>query len=75
MSGSFSGCGWKFAEPGRGRSLLGDDLFDDLGRIDAGEFLVEAHEGEGEAVVVDAELVEDGGVEVADADFVFDDVV
>lgn len=48
---------------------------DDFGGVDAGEFLVEAEEGEGEAVVVDAELVEDGGVEVADGDFVFDDIV
>ena len=31
--------------------------------------------GEGEAVVVDAELVENGGVEVADGHFVLDDVV
>ncbi len=50
-------------------------MFDDFGGVDAGESLVEALEGEGEAVVVDAELVEDGGVEVADADFVFGDVV
>lgn len=46
-----------------------------MGGVDSGEFLVKALEGEGELVVVEAELVEDGGVEVADADFVFDDVV
>ena len=34
--------------------------------LDAGEFLVEAAIRIGEAVVVDAELVEDGRVEVAD---------
>lgn len=32
--------------------------------VDAGEFLVESEEGEGEAVVVDAELVEDDGAAV-----------
>jgi len=37
--------------------------------------LVEAHEGKSETVVVDAELVKDGGAEVADGDFVFDNVV
>lgn len=40
-----------------------------------GEFLVKALEGEGETVVIDTELVENGGVEVADAHFVLHDVV
>ena len=46
-----------------------------MGGIHARDSLVEALEREGELVVVEAELVEDGGVEVADTDFVFDDVV
>lgn len=46
-----------------------------MGGVDAGEFLVEALEGESELIVVQAQLVENGGVEVADADFVFDDIV
>ena len=37
-----------------------------MGGFDAGEALVEATEGEGEAVVIEAELVEDGGVEIPD---------
>ena len=37
--------------------------------------MIQAHEGEGEFVVVDTELVQDGSVEVADPDFVFDDIV
>ena len=45
------------------------------GGLDAGGFLVEALEAEGEAVVVHAEAVEEGGIGVADADRVFDDVV
>ena len=57
----------------RGRS--GDDVFDDFGGVDTGELLVEAEEGESEAVVVDAQLMKNSGVEVADGDFVFDDVV
>jgi hypothetical protein len=44
------------------------------GGFDAGEALFEAAEGEGEAVVVDAELVEHGGVEVADVVGVAGDV-
>ena len=37
--------------------------------------MVQAHEWEGEFVVVDAELVQNSGVKVADPDFVFDDIV
>jgi hypothetical protein len=44
-----------------------------MGRFHAGRFLVEALEAE--AVVVHAEAVEDGGVEVADVDGVFNDLV
>ena len=53
----------------------GKDAFDDFGGVDSGEFLVEAHEGEGEAVVVDSQLVKNGGVKIADTDFVFEDIV
>ena len=42
---------------------------------DSGGLLVEALEAESEAVVIHAETVEDGGVEVADVDRVLDDVV
>ena len=41
-------------------------------RLNSGGFVVEALEAEGEAVVIHAEAVEDGGVEVADVDGVFD---
>ncbi len=58
----------------KARSLR-DDVFDDLGGVDAGELLIEAEEGEGEAVVIDPQLVKNGGVEVAHGDFVFDNVV
>ncbi len=40
-----------------------------------GEAVVAALELEGELFVVDAELVEDGGVEVVDADGILGDVV
>ena len=43
--------------------------------LDAGELGVEAAELVGEALVVDAEAVEDRGVEVAEVDRVLDDVV
>ena len=48
---------------------------DDFGGFHAGEFGVESLVLEGEALVVDAELVEHGGVEVADVDGVFDGIV
>src|SRR5258708_3735143 len=46
-----------------------------LSPFDAGELLVEALELVGEAFVVDAHAVEDGGVQVVDVDGVFDGVV
>ena len=46
-----------------------------MGFFDAGEFGVEAAEGVGEAFVVDAEDVEHRGVQVAEVDRVFGDVV
>ena len=46
-----------------------------MGFFDAGEFGVEAAEGVGELCVVDAQDVEHRGVEVAEVDRVFGDVV
>ena len=46
-----------------------------MGFFDAGEFGVEAAEGVGESLVVDAEAVEHRGVQVAEVDRVFGDVV
>lgn len=43
--------------------------------VDVGEAEVPSLEAEGEFFVVDAECVEDGGVEVVDMDGVFDNVV
>lgn len=56
-------------------AFSGDQFADDTGRFDAGEFLVEALIFVEEAVVVEAEELQNGGVEVADVDRVFDDVV
>ena len=61
---------------GRSQQLLRNDGVDHVGFVfDAGEFLVEALEFVGEATVIDAEEVEDGGVHVADVDGVLSDVV
>jgi hypothetical protein len=43
--------------------------------FDAGWFLVESLEAKGKAIVIHSEAVEDGGVEVADVDGIFGDVV
>src|ERR1043165_1400811 len=48
---------------------------DDLGLLHAGELGVEALVAVGQALVVEAELVEDRRVEVADVDGILDDVV
>src|SRR4051794_22774484 len=53
----------------------GEQFLDDAGRLDAGQALVEALVPHREALVVEAEQLEDGGVEVADVDGVLDDVV
>ena len=42
-----------------------------MGRFDAGEFGVEALEFEGQALMVESEEMENGGVKVADVDAVF----
>ena len=44
-------------------------------RLDAGESLVQPLEREHQLLVVDAHLVQDGGVEVVHVDLVFDGVV
>jgi len=46
-----------------------------MGMLHAGEALVKALETVGEAFVVDAEAVEEGGIEVADVDGLVGDVV
>src|SRR4051794_16685363 len=51
------------------------DRLDRVGRLDAGQALVEALVLDRQPGVVDAELVQDGGVDVADVDGVLDDVV
>jgi len=50
------------------RLILGEDVVDDLGATfgDIGEALVGTLEGVGEAGVIEAEQVEDGGVEIVD---------
>ena len=50
-------------------------LLDHVGRLDAGQPLVEALVAVGEPLVVEAQQVQHGGVEVADVDGVLDDVV
>ena len=52
--------------------LLGEEGFDDVA-VDVGEAVVAALEAVGESGVVEAEEVEDGGLEVVDVDFVLSD--
>ena len=54
---------------------LSEDVFDHLRWLHADELLVEALEGEGEFLGVEAEEIEHGGVEVADVDGLVDDLV
>ena len=51
---------------------LREDAFHDVGGIDAGEAEIESLGADGEAFVVEAELVEEGGVDVVNVDGVFD---
>src|SRR3954452_18617545 len=53
--------------------LSGEDALDELA-VDVGEAEVAALVAEGQALVVEAEAVQDGSLEVVDVDFVFDDV-
>ncbi|MFM1944913.1 MAG: hypothetical protein RI897_3895 [Verrucomicrobiota bacterium] len=53
----------------------GEDIVDDAGGFDAGEFHIEALVSVGEALVIDTEEVEHGGVEVTDVDDIFDGVI
>ena len=48
------------------------NLLHDAGRFDAGEFFIQAAEGVGELRVIEAEEVEQRGVEVADVDRIGD---
>ena len=54
---------------------LRDQFFDDLGLLHAGQLLIQPLVAVGELGVVDAQELQHGGVEVADVDGVFDDVV
>ncbi len=54
---------------------LGEDTVDDVGGFDAGEFHIESLVSVGEALVIDTEEVEHGGVEVTDVDDIVDRVV
>src|SRR3954451_7456630 len=53
----------------------GEDVLDPMRLLDSGEAHVQAAELVGEAVVIDPEAVQDGGVQVAEVDGVLDDVV
>src|SRR5262245_4672415 len=57
------------------RHNLSQKLLDDVGRLDAGESLVEAKMPDGELLVIETEQVEDRGVPVVKVDGVFDDVI
>ena len=48
---------------------------DDMRWLDAGQALIEALEREGQLFVVDAQLVQDGGVQITDGDRILHDVV
>jgi len=50
------------------------DLFYHSARLHSGEAEVEPGAAEGEAFVVEAEALEDGGLEIGDLRFVLDDV-
>ena len=63
---------WQLAPRGEEEGL-GEDVGDEFA-VDVGEAEVAALVAEGEAFVVEAELVEDGGVEVVDVDTVFGDI-
>ena len=52
--------------------ILGQDPSDDFGPFNAGEPIVEALGADGEAFVVQAELMENGGVDVVDVGWGFD---
>jgi len=58
-----------------GDARLRHQFRDHAGVLDAGELEVEAEVAVGEPLVVEAEQVQHGGVEVADVHRVFDDVV
>ncbi len=55
--------------------ISAEDSCDYFRGLDSGGFLVETLETEGEFVMIHAEAMEDGSVEIADVDRVFDDVV
>ena len=61
--------------PYRNVGLLGDDPRDDFGVLHPGQADVQALVLDREALVVDAKVVKDCGVEVTDVDGILDDVV
>ena len=54
--------------------MLDKQVFDDV-TVDVGEAVAAALEEVGKAFVIDAELIENGGVEIVDSDFVADGLV
>ena len=57
------------------KDVSAKNALDDFGGLDAGEFHVEALEGVGEAVAVQTQLMQHGGVQVADVNHVLDGTV
>ena len=55
--------------------VLGENPLYRMGRFDPGDLFVQSAVGIDEAVVVDAQLMKNGGIEVADMDRVLHDVV
>ena len=53
----------------------GENTSDHFGGVNTSKLLIKAHEGERQAVMVDTKLVEDRGAEVADGDFIFNDII
>jgi len=74
-AGAGSGRQLETAAPWWGNRRSGEGLLHDARLLDAGEYRVEALELVGEALVVDAELVEHGGLDVVDRDGVMGDAV
>ena len=57
------------------RSCLADQILNHVGWFNTGQLLVEPLRFDGESLVVDSQQMQDGGVEVANVDGVFNDIV